>query len=111
MRILLLIFIMTTACTKKQAVPASEMSADQLAERGKAIYSANCIACHHLDSKKDGSLGPAVYGSSLELLTERIMHAKYPAGYKPKRETATMAALPHLSAEIPALHAYLNSSL
>ena len=100
-----------TACTKKQAVPLSEMSSAQLAERGKRIYVGNCIACHNVDPKVDGSLGPAVAGSSLELLQERILRAKYPAGYTPKRATNVMAALPHLETEIPSLHAYLNPSL
>jgi mono/diheme cytochrome c family protein len=109
-KILFFSFVLITACTKKQAVSTNEMSPEQLVERGKAIYLANCIACHNVDPKIDGSVGPAVYGSSLELITERVMHAKYPAGYKPKKSSAVMVALPHLQAEIPALKAYLNSN-
>jgi hypothetical protein len=47
--------------------------------------------------------------SSLELLTARIKYKSYPAGYKPKRETAIMPDLSMLEKDIPAIHAYLNS--
>lgn len=57
----------------------------------------------------DGAIGPALAGSTLELVELRVMKGEYPAGYLPKRTTKTMSALPHLKAEIPALHAYLNS--
>ncbi len=98
-----------SACTKKQSVSVAEMTPAQLAERGKAIYVGNCIACHNSNPTLDGTLGPAVAGSSLELLEARLLRAEYPAGYKPKKETHTMPALPHLKAEIPALAAYLSS--
>ena len=78
------------------------------AQRGRAVYTASCTACHAADPTKDGALGPAVAGSSLELLEARILRAEYPPGYTPKRQGAVMAALPHLEDDIPALHAYLN---
>ena len=49
-----------------------------------------------MDPRTDGSLGPAVAGASLELLTARVLRAEYPAGYTPKRETRVMVPLPHL---------------
>lgn len=81
----------------------------KLISRGKAIYMSNCIACHNSNPKLAGSQGPDVHGSSKELLTARLLHAKYPDGYKPKRESAIMPALPHLGPEIDALTAYLNA--
>jgi len=84
------------------------MTTQQLAERGRVIYVSNCIACHHVDPKKVGSVGPEVWGSSLELIQARVMRAAYPEGYKAKRETHMMVALPHLEKELAALHAYLN---
>lgn len=102
------LMLLAMACTKKAAPVLSEMTEAQLVERGASIYQMNCIACHNADPAKDGVLGPAVTGSSLELLEERIMRAQYPKDYKPKRETRAMAALPHLANEIPALKAFLN---
>jgi mono/diheme cytochrome c family protein len=87
---------------------AAQRGAGELAQRGRMIYLTACTACHNGNPRVAGALGPDVFGSSLELLTARIMGAKYPAGYKPKRPSHTMAPLPHLRAEIPALHAFLN---
>lgn len=81
----------------------------KLLSRGKAVYMSNCIACHNSNPKLNGSQGPDVYGSSKELLAARILHAKYPEGYKPKRESAIMPALPHLASDIDALTAFLNA--
>jgi len=101
---------MCSGCTKKSSETPSvtEMTAAQLAERGKSIYMSNCIACHNVDPSKDGSVGPAIAGSSAELVEARVMKAAYPEGYKPKRDTRVMVALPHLQKEIPALGAYLS---
>ena len=54
-------------------------------------------------------LGPAVAGSSLELLEARIMRGEYPEGYEPKRPSRVMVPLPHLESRLPELAAYLNS--
>ena len=67
----------------------------------------NCIARHHRDPTQDGGLGPAVAGSSYELLEARVLHATYPPGYTPKRDTRLMVPQTHLEPEIPALTAYL----
>ncbi len=92
--------------------PATPEAADPatLIARGRSVYAANCTACHNPDPSIDGGLGPAVAGSSLELLRLRVLEAKYPEGYTPKRETGLMIALPHLKDDIEALHAFLNAS-
>lgn len=77
------------------------------ANRGRATYLTSCTACHAPDPNVDGALGPAVAGSSRELLEARVLRAEYPPGYAPKRETRAMVALPHLAGEIDALAAYL----
>ncbi len=82
-------------------------SATALAKRGKAVYQANCIACHSIDPSQDGGVGPALAGSSLELLQAKVLRNEYPPGYTPKRTTGNMIALPHLEPELPALAAYL----
>jgi mono/diheme cytochrome c family protein len=77
-------------------------------ERGRSLYQTHCTACHHSDPKRPGSIGPDVFGSSAELITARVLYGTYPPGYRPKRETHQMAALPFLKDEIPALSTYLN---
>lgn len=112
LKIVLFIILGTAffSCTKKQEAPSgASLSAQDLIARGQQIYVANCIACHNVDPKKDGSLGPSLWGSSLELLEARVLKADYPTGYKAKRDTRQMVALPHLKNEIAGLHAYLNN--
>lgn len=96
-------------CTKKQpSADSAPLSAEALAERGKIVYQTNCLACHNAEPAKDGGVGPAVAGSSRELLEARVLTSKYPAGYKPKRETNLMPQFPQLKGDIEALTAYLN---
>ena len=88
---------------------AEPASAEDLAARGRTVYMANCIACHSQDPSVDGALGPAVTGSSRELLEARVMRGEYPEGYTPKRPSKVMIPLPHLEGELDALTAYLNA--
>lgn len=105
--------LIAASCTKKQSDETASSSHDSqvedLIQRGRAVYMTACAACHNMDPRLDGALGPAVAGSSLELLHARVIEAKYPEGYKPKRETAQMVALPQFKNDLPAIHAYLNS--
>ena len=90
--------------------PSEEtQSAAELAAKGRGIYMANCIACHNVDATKDGALGPAVAGASLELLEARVIRGDYPAGYIPKRDTRVMVPLRHLERNLGELVAYLDS--
>jgi len=77
-------------------------------QRGRAVYVANCVACHNSDPSKDGPIGPAIAGSSKELLEYRVLSTAYPQGYKPKRDTKVMPSFPFLKSEIPYLAAYLQ---
>lgn len=107
----LFLLVALSACqsdgTSQSSAPSAEES---LAARGKTVYVTVCIACHNADPHKAGSIGPAVFGASQELLEARILNASYPPGYKPQRETHTMPAFPQFKADIPALHAYLNKN-
>lgn len=76
-------------------------------ERGRKVYLANCTACHNTDPSQDGTLGPAVAGSSRELLEARVVHGRYPEGYAPKRPGAQMPKLPHLAPAVGDLAAFL----
>src|SRR6187402_1809747 len=66
-----------TACGEKQARTE--------AQKGQTLYSLHCTACHNPDPAKDGALGPALAGSSLDLLLARVIRGEYPPGYAPKR--------------------------
>ncbi len=76
-------------------------------QRGRGVYLANCVACHSNDPSKDGSIGPAIAGSSKELLEARVLSTNYPLNYKPKRPTKVMPQFPFLKEEMPYLAAYL----
>jgi len=78
------------------------------ATRGKQVYLAECTACHNSDPAKDGPVGPAIKGSSRELLEARILRAGYPPGYTPKRPTSLMPPLPKVASKIPDLAAFLR---
>lgn len=107
-RIILPLFLIL-GCEKNNAQKSPEQQQEALLARGKAIYSTSCTACHNIDPKLPGAIGPEVSGSSRELLEARILTATYPPGYQPKRSTHQMAALPQLKYEIEALSVYLNS--
>lgn len=106
--------ITTASCTKMQEIstptaPAPILTKDEMIEKGRHAFQMNCLSCHGHDPKVDGPVGPAIAGSSLELITKRVMEVKYPDGYKPKRTTSLMVALPHLKNDIPYLFEYLTS--
>jgi mono/diheme cytochrome c family protein len=77
-------------------------------QRGRAVFVANCVACHNNDPSKDGPIGPAIKGSSRELVESRVLSTDYPPNYKPKRPTKVMPQFPFLKDEIPYLAAYLR---
>lgn len=107
--IFLIFFLVLTVqnCKTSSSQPAKRKGpGDPI--RGKQIYAANCAVCHNIDPAKDGSLGPAIKGSSRELLEARVPRATYPPGYTPKRKTFAMPAFPDLEPYIPDLEAYLR---
>jgi mono/diheme cytochrome c family protein len=77
-------------------------------QRGRAVYVANCVACHNSDPAKDGPIGPALKGSPPELVKTRVLRTAYPPGYTPKRNTKVMPTFPFLESEIKYLAEYLG---
>lgn len=77
-------------------------------EKGKQLWLGQCVACHNPDPAKDGTLGPAVKGSSPSLLEARVVRGEYPPGYTPKRPTKVMPPRPDLAPSVPDLAAYLQ---
>jgi mono/diheme cytochrome c family protein len=94
-----------SSCNK--GAPKKELT--PLEARGKGVFVSNCIVCHNPNPTIDGSIGPAIANSSLELITHRVLTRDYPPGYKPKRNSEAMPDFPQLKDDVPALHAYLNS--
>ena len=78
--------------------------------KGRKVYFVHCASCHNHNPKKPGSIGPAVYGVSIDVLTKKIVYGKYPENYRPKRTSKIMPSMPHLNKEISNLHAFINSS-
>lgn len=95
---------LTAACGNDDA---SKIAKNPDAERGRAVFLANCIACHNNDPSRDGAIGPAIKGSPRELLEARVLGSGYPPNYQPKRPTKLMPQFPFLRDEIPYLAAYL----
>ena len=95
---------MLVACAE-----AGESTLSPLAQDGERVYQNVCIACHNGDPTLDSALGPAIAGSSAELLDARVIRGSYPPGYSPKRAgSGLMPAFPYLEDQIPALAAYLR---
>jgi mono/diheme cytochrome c family protein len=87
---------------------ACQQSSDPV-EAGRRAYQANCTACHNPDPTKEGTVGPALAGSSPELVRARVLRAEYPPGYKPQRDTHLMPPQPFLAPQVERLAAYLGS--
>jgi mono/diheme cytochrome c family protein len=93
-------------CSKEDK--SAKVAKDPDWERGRAVYVANCVACHNPDPSKDGPIGPANKGSSQELIEARVLRGAYPPNYKPKRNTKVMPQFPFLKSEIPYLAVFLR---
>ncbi len=117
----LLLIMLISSCEKKsikQEETESEPDPKKLnnvivlttdIEKGRMVYFANCVSCHNNNPKKPGSIGPEVYGASIDVLTQKIVFGKYPENYSPKRTSKLMLLMPHLKKEISNLHAFINS--
>ena len=119
--IALLLMILISNCEKKsikQEGAESEQNQKKLnntialtgdIKKGRSVYFVHCASCHNHNPKKPGSIGPAVYGASIDVLTQKIVSGKYPENYRPKRPSKIMPSMPHLNKEISNLYAFINS--
>lgn len=102
------LFIAIVSATAATACSSGDSATEKTAyERGEIVYKNVCIACHNADPAQPGSLGPAIAGSSRELLQHRVIHGTYPEGYERQRDSSTMPQFPHLAESIDDLVAYL----
>lgn len=94
------------SCTQgRDRTPLEDLS---LEERGRRVFQAKCIACHSINTKQDGSLGPALYGVPLEVFKAKTLTGRYPEGYQATRTSRVMPAMPEVKEHIEALHRFVN---
>ena len=93
-----------TAAAGGAATPASGDAA-----KGAELYANVCTACHGGSPSKAGSAGPAIAGSSYELLEAKILRGEYPPGYQPKRGSRAMPPLPYLKDHVADIAAFLQA--
>ena len=116
----LILFVFVSNC-ERESLKQEEAEADEKIinktialntniEKGRMVYYANCVSCHNNNPKKPGSIGPEVYGVSIDVLTQKIVSGKYPKNYIPKRKSKIMPLMPHLNEKISNLHVFINSS-
>ncbi len=105
-KIIFLALFLLISCRPQTETPTAPLS--ELAQAGKTSYLSNCIACHHSDPAQNGSVGPALKGTSYEVLYAKVMTRSYPKGYKAKRTTEMMPQMPHLETELKGIEAFLN---
>ena len=96
------------ACS--DAASPSGAQRDPLAVEGERVYQNVCIACHHGDPSQDGSLGPAIAGSSRTLLEAKVLRGEYPPDHTPSRDTESMPRFEYLADQLAAIEAYLTES-
>jgi mono/diheme cytochrome c family protein len=90
------------------ALTGCEQRLSPSAERGRQVFLAQCAPCHGPDPAQAGPIGPAVKGSSRELLEAKVLRGAYPPGYVPKRPTKVMPPLPALADDVGPLADYLR---
>jgi mono/diheme cytochrome c family protein len=101
----LLASLALNACAKPAPLTASTAVAE-----GRRVFAVNCSSCHNINPNLDGAVGPAIAGSSRALVEARVLNQSYPVGYKPKRPTHLMRALPWLAPKIDDLSAFLQTA-
>lgn len=104
---ILFLLIVVSACARETKTDTKTARAVDPA-RGRRIYLANCTACHNADPSADGTIGPAIKGSSQALLEAKVLDGKYPPGYVPRRKTISMPNYSYLKSEVPHLAAFLR---
>ena len=103
-----LVFLVLYSCTQREMFKGKTESEIVLIKKGKKIYMTSCISCHNPNPKLTGTLGPAVFGTSFEVLKYKMLKGTYPKGYQPKRSSQMMPTFPEQRDNLDALHAFLN---
>ena len=81
--------------------------------KGKEIYLSTCIKCHNKDPNVKGAIGPELTDAPLEIMQAKVATGRYPdvlpPGFVPKRKTKQMIKQPQALADVPSIHAYVQS--
>jgi len=75
---------------------------------GQALYTANCTSCHNSNPTFMGPIGPALKGSSWQLVQVKTTYGTYPKGYMPKRATNMMPQFKFTPEQILQITDYIN---
>ena len=78
------------------------------ASSGQTRYQTVCIACHNTNPAEVGPIGPAIKGSSWELIFTKVTTGLYPLGYKPQRDTHIMPIFELTESDAKDLAEYLK---
>lgn len=82
-------------------------------EKGQEIYLSTCIKCHNKDPNVKGAIGPELTDAPLEIMQAKVATGRYPdvlpSGFVPKRKTKQMVKQPQVLADVPSIHAYVQS--
>lgn len=101
------------AAATEAHTPETAVDPATLIPKGKEIYTANCLTCHNKDPNVKGAIGPELVDAPLEVMIVKVKTGRYPevlpAGFVPKRKTKQMRKFPQLEADVPAIHAYIQS--
>jgi len=102
-------FLLLISCTKDKSLEGKTAEEIKLINQGRKVYMTTCVVCHHPNPKLVGPTGPAIHGSSLELVTAKLLKGGYPKGYKPKRSTHLMPTfIEEHAKDVDAIHSFLN---
>jgi mono/diheme cytochrome c family protein len=94
-----------TTFRQKTIIPTDQT----LIQEGKRIYVSNCARCHNTNPHKPGSIGPDLFSTPENVFYTKVVHGKYPQGYKPKRPTKVMPKFKHLTNKIDMIYKYIRS--
>lgn len=79
------------------------------AKAGWEVFRVHCLLCH-TDPQRDTPTGPALAGANSELLRAKVLEARYPEGYTPRRPGAiTMPPQPQVKDKLELLAAFLGA--
>lgn len=101
------------AAATEAHTPETVVDPATLIAKGKEVYTANCLTCHNKDPNVKGAIGPELVDAPLEVMVVKVKTGRYPEvlpeGFVPKRKTKQMRKFPQLEADVPAIHAYIQS--